>query len=131
MSKHMSKKEKEKREKIVKGMKKGDGKEFEKRYPGRGKEVMYATATKRAMDEGVIDYYKNILLREIFYIFPSERKQFPILQKDSTQEEEPLEPPDPLGPGLFPSKTKRRLYDRLLNRPKTDSVRTIHDRVRM
>lgn len=53
----MSAKEKEKREEIVKGMKKGDGKKFEKRYPGRGKEVMYATATKRALKEE----YKEIL----------------------------------------------------------------------
>lgn len=58
----MSKKEKEKREKIVKGMKKGDGEEFEKRYPGRGKEVMYATATKRAMKEDVVAFYKEKLI---------------------------------------------------------------------
>jgi len=47
----------EKREKIIKSMKKGNGEEFENRYPGRGKEVMYATATKSAMKE----HYKNIL----------------------------------------------------------------------
>lgn len=47
--KHMSSSEKSERERIVKGMKKSDGEDFEKRYPGRGKEVMYATATKRAM----------------------------------------------------------------------------------
>lgn len=42
--------EKTERERLVKGMKKAKG-DFEKRYPGRGKEVMYATATKRAMGE--------------------------------------------------------------------------------
>lgn len=35
------------KEKIVKGMKSAK-KDFEKRYPGRGEEVMYATATKIA-----------------------------------------------------------------------------------
>jgi hypothetical protein len=50
MEKSMTPAEKDKRERIVKGMKtvKGD---FEKRYPGRGEAVMYATATKRAMKE--------------------------------------------------------------------------------
>ena len=41
-----------KREKYVKGMKKVSG-DFEKRYPGRGEEVMYATATKMAKKESV------------------------------------------------------------------------------
>jgi hypothetical protein len=36
-----------KREELVKSMKK-KASDFEKRYPGRGKEVMYATATKMA-----------------------------------------------------------------------------------
>ena len=45
--KTLTKMEMKKREKIVKSMKdKKD--EFEMRYPGRGKEVMYATATKMA-----------------------------------------------------------------------------------
>ena len=44
---HLSKKEKKEKEKIVKGMK-GKKSDFEKRYPGRGEEVMYATATKIA-----------------------------------------------------------------------------------
>lgn len=39
--------ETKKKEEIVKSMKKSSG-DFEKRYPGRGKEVMYATATKMA-----------------------------------------------------------------------------------
>ncbi len=39
--------ETKKKEQIVKSMKKSAG-DFEKRYPGRGKEVMYATATKQA-----------------------------------------------------------------------------------
>lgn len=37
-----------KRERYVKSMKKAN---WEKRYPGKGKEVMYATATKMAMRE--------------------------------------------------------------------------------
>lgn len=44
----MTKSQMKKREKIVKGMKSSKG-DFEKRYPGRGEEVMYATATKQAM----------------------------------------------------------------------------------
>ena len=39
--------ETKKKEEIVKSMK-GSAADFEKRYPGRGKEVMYATATKQA-----------------------------------------------------------------------------------
>ena len=65
---------------------------------------------------------------KLFIFFLLKKTQFPL--KDSTQEEEPLEPLDQLDPGLFPSKTKRRLYDRLLNCPKTDFVRTIHDLVK-
>ena len=54
--KTLTKKEMSKREEIVKSMKdKKD--EFEKRYPGRGEEVMYATATKMAkkMVESISD----------------------------------------------------------------------------
>lgn len=43
----LSKMEMKKREELVKSMKKNQA-DFEKRYPGRGKEVMYATATKMA-----------------------------------------------------------------------------------
>ena len=50
MEKHMTDVQKGERERIVKGMEKVKG-DFEKRYPGRGEEVMYATATKRAMKE--------------------------------------------------------------------------------
>jgi hypothetical protein len=61
MERHMSDVQKGERERIVKGMKKAEG-DFENRYPGRGKAVMYATATKRAMkeDSGESDrgYYK-------------------------------------------------------------------------
>ena len=39
--------EKRKREQLVKGMK---GADWEERYPGRGEEVMYATATKKAKE---------------------------------------------------------------------------------
>jgi len=45
--KKLTKPEMKKKEEIVKSMKK-DKKGFESRYPGRGKEVMYATATKLA-----------------------------------------------------------------------------------
>ena len=45
--KTLSKMEMSKREEIVKSMK-DKASDFEKRYPGRGKEVMYATATKMA-----------------------------------------------------------------------------------
>lgn len=45
--KKLTKPEKKEKEKIVKGMKKNKD-DFEKRYPGRGEEVMYATATKMA-----------------------------------------------------------------------------------
>lgn len=44
--------EEKKREKFVKGMKKASG-DFEKRYGKRGKDVMYATATKMAKAESV------------------------------------------------------------------------------
>jgi len=47
---HMTPSEKEKREKIVKSMKKGL-KGFKARYGDRAKNVMYATATKQAMKE--------------------------------------------------------------------------------
>ena len=45
--KTLTKMEMKKREEIVKSMK-DKASDFEKRYPGRGKEVMYATATKMA-----------------------------------------------------------------------------------
>ena len=59
----MSKAEMGKREKYVKGMKKVKS-DFEKRYPGRGEEVMYATATKMAQKESVeeaMDILKSAL----------------------------------------------------------------------
>lgn len=46
----MTSSEKKGKEKIVKGMKKAKG-DFKKRYGKDAKQVMYATATKRAMDE--------------------------------------------------------------------------------
>jgi DNA replication initiation complex subunit (GINS family) len=52
-----------KREKYVKGMKKVSG-DFEKRYGKRGKDVMYATATKMAKKESVeeaMDILKSVL----------------------------------------------------------------------
>ena len=45
--KELTKPDKKEKERLVKGMKK-DASGFEKRYPGRGEEVMYATATKQA-----------------------------------------------------------------------------------
>ena len=45
--KTLTKREMSKREELVKSMK-SKASDFEKRYPGRGKEVMYATATKMA-----------------------------------------------------------------------------------
>lgn len=48
----LAKGEEKKKEKYVKGMKKVKG-DFEKKYPGRGEEVMYATATKMAKKESV------------------------------------------------------------------------------
>lgn len=59
----LQKSELKKREKYVKGMKKVKG-DFEKRYPGRGEEVMYATATKMAKKESVeeaMDILKDAL----------------------------------------------------------------------
>ncbi len=54
--KTLTKMEMKKREEIVKSMK-DKASDFEKRYPGRGKEVMYATATKMAkkMAEQALD----------------------------------------------------------------------------
>ena len=48
---HMTPGEMKKRERIAKSMKPVS--DWEKRYPGRGKEVMYATATKQAMKEEI------------------------------------------------------------------------------
>jgi len=45
--KELTKPEKKEKERLVKGMKK-DASGFEERYPGRGEQVMYATATKQA-----------------------------------------------------------------------------------
>jgi len=50
LEKKMTPGEKKEKEKIVKGMKKAKG-EFKKLYGKDAKSVMYATATKRAMDE--------------------------------------------------------------------------------
>jgi len=47
--KKLTKPEKKEKKRLVKGMKKNKS-DFEKRYPGRGKSVMYATATKRAKE---------------------------------------------------------------------------------
>jgi len=51
---HMTAAQKRRREKLAKAMKPTS--DWEKRYPGRGEEVMYATATKQAMKE---DYHPS------------------------------------------------------------------------
>jgi len=56
----LTKKEMSKREEIVKSMKDKIA-DFEKRYPGRGKEVMYATATKMAKKIAEQNLDENIL----------------------------------------------------------------------
>jgi hypothetical protein len=53
MEKSMTPAQKGERERIVTGMKKSKD-SFEKRYPGRGEAVMYATATKRAVKESYL-----------------------------------------------------------------------------
>ena len=50
----LSKDEEKKKEKIVKGMKKNK-EDFKKRYGDEAEAVMYATATKRAKGESVVD----------------------------------------------------------------------------
>ena len=57
--KKMTDAEMAKREEIVKSMKKKKG-DFEKRYPGRGEEVMYATATKQAKELAEEKYIESI-----------------------------------------------------------------------
>lgn len=59
----MSDAEKDKREKIVKGMKKNKA-DLKKRYGDRWEEVMYATATKRAMDESNLNEYSTMPLTQ-------------------------------------------------------------------
>jgi len=55
---HMTDAEMNKREDIVKSMKKGMA-GFKERYGDRAKDVMYATATKQAMKEQKEDHYNN------------------------------------------------------------------------
>jgi len=63
--KHLTPADMKQREKYIKGMKKSNGGEFEKRYPGKGKEVMYATANKMAMKESYKDYFKQRLFENL------------------------------------------------------------------
>jgi hypothetical protein len=63
IERELKKAEISKREKYVKGMKNRKA-DFEKRYPGRGEEVMYATATKMAKNESVeeaMDVLRGVL----------------------------------------------------------------------
>ena len=71
----LSKKEKNKKEKYVKGMKKSKG-DFEKRYGADAKAVMYATATKMAKENKINTNMKNVF--EQFEKLPLE-KQLEIL----------------------------------------------------
>lgn len=68
--------EKERREDIVKGMKKAKG-DFEKRYGSRAKEVMYATATKMAKNED-INEAQRLAADEGHYFCEAERRIKPI-----------------------------------------------------
>jgi hypothetical protein len=54
---HMTDAQMKRREELVKGMKSAD---WEKRYPGRGEKVMYATATKMAMKEDLDEEVEQI-----------------------------------------------------------------------
>lgn len=66
----------ERREEIVKGMKKSKG-DFEKRYGDRAKSVMYATATKIAKNED-INEAQRLAADEGHYYCEAERKVKPI-----------------------------------------------------
>tara|TARA_B100000963_G_scaffold207468_2_gene180744 strand:+ start:4430 stop:11707 length:7278 start_codon:yes stop_codon:yes gene_type:complete len=72
----LSKKEKDKKEKYVKGMKKSKG-DFEKRYGADAKAVMYATATKMAKENKINTNMRNVF--EDFEKLPLE-KQLQLLQ---------------------------------------------------
>jgi hypothetical protein len=74
MERKLKKQEMAKKEKFVKGMKTRSG-DFEKRYPGRGEEVMYATATKMAKQESIdeaMDILRNVLIGNYQIISESE-----------------------------------------------------------
>ena len=68
---HMTSGEKEKREKIVKSMKKGLA-GFKSRYGDRAKNVMYATATKQAMKHENLGGISTMSEEEDFRIEPDE-----------------------------------------------------------
>lgn len=61
-SEHMTDAEKKKREDIVKGMKKNKS-ELKKKYGSRWKEVMYATATKNAMESVELEPIADVVAR--------------------------------------------------------------------
>jgi hypothetical protein len=65
LEREMTDAEMKKREDIVKGMKKNKA-DFEKRYGSRAKNVMYATATKQAMEsvDNALSMTKNFLTKE-------------------------------------------------------------------
>lgn len=80
--------EMQKREKFVKGMKKGL-KDFKARYGSQAKSVMYATATKMAKED--IDQDYDIQLLELFVSLDDENKQFMLEMMDKGLEKEILE----------------------------------------
>jgi hypothetical protein len=82
MEKSMTPAQKGKRERIVKGMKKVKG-DFEKRYPGRGEAVMYATATKRAMKESYLKEDDSMMGMTL-----DQAKQHPAYKTDKTFQDE-------------------------------------------
>jgi hypothetical protein len=68
MSEHnkMTKREIEKKEDIVKGMKKSFG-QFRKQYGDKAKDVMYATATKMAMNNEELDTTHNYVNQKVYH----------------------------------------------------------------
>ena len=70
-----------KREKIVKGMKKSKA-GFEERYPGRGEEVMYATATKQAMKEADQKAVDNEVVKILVQIYNVIKEAAPSMSQE-------------------------------------------------
>jgi len=77
--------ETKKKEELVKSMK-SQSADFEKRYPGRGKEVMYATATKMAKKIAEQMYYEpeDNVIDELTKYAEKTGKKFTTLRKSVT-----------------------------------------------
>lgn len=76
--------EEKKREKYVKGMKGAEG-EFKKRYGKRGKEVMYATATKMAKEssfDSAMNILRNVLNEQVITEGEEEKAALIISSRD-------------------------------------------------